>query len=353
MTPAAGFAQVDALEPRRLLSSTLEVQLLGTSLPAELPVGMHATAHTVRVAVRPTEATPLPKRVRLEVSLADESGRLTRVGTVQLGTSRLAVGREVITTARLRVPASLAEGTYQLVVVSPALVEAAEVPSTQVLRGLTAVPARVDLELTSTGRLLPDSPGLFSIEPVVSNLGNAAFRGTVVVQTSLQIDEGTPVIIDSRPVRLTLAAGQQLQLSPTQVTLEGRSSADTVWRFESKLHIAGSVAGESPANNIARLAPIVVAPAPSDAASTPPETASPGTASAPPATAELRSTSVIPYAHPVYPVWPVVPVVPVIPPVIPVVPVYPTFPVFPCGCFSSGFFFFTSWGSNSFFFIRF
>lgn len=350
MTPAAGFEHMEQLESRQLLSGTLEVQLVGTSLPAELPVGMNASAHTVRLAVRPTEVIPLPRRVRLELSLADELGRLTRVGTTQVGTARLATGREVVTTAKLRLPARLPEGTYQLVVDSPASAESQGVLSPQVLRGLTAVPARVDLELTSTGRLVPESPGLFSIEPVVSNLGNASFSGTVVVQTSLQIDEGPPVIIDSRPVRLTLAAGRQLKLSPTQVTLEGRSPTETVWRFESVLHVTGLVAGDLPSNNIARLAPIVVAPAPPDAASVRPETAS-----AVPATAELRSTSVIPYAHPVQPVWPVAPVVPVIPvvPVMPVVPVYPTFPVFPCGCFTGGFFFFTSWGSNSFFFIRF
>lgn len=181
----------------------------------------------------------------------------------------------------------------------------------------------------------------------MSSLGNVAFRGRVVVQTSLRIDGGAPVIIDSRPVRLTLAAGQQLKLSPTQVTLEVRSSSDAVWRFELKLHIAGTVAGESPANNVA---PIVVAPASGEASTILNETAS-----ALPATGELRSTSVIRYAHRVPPAWAVVRVVPVIPvvPVMPVVPVFPTLPVFPCGCISGGFHFFTSWGGHSVVFVRF
>lgn len=129
MTPAAGLARREVLEPRRLVSGTVEVQLLGNTLPSELPVGMNAVAHTVRLAVRPTDIAVLPERVRLEVDLADDCGGWTRVGVAQVSASRFSAGGEVVTTAKLRVPAGLAEGPYRLVVLGPALPAGEGAPS--------------------------------------------------------------------------------------------------------------------------------------------------------------------------------------------------------------------------------
>lgn len=211
----------------------------------------------------PRTAPPVP----VTVGLRDSTGTVTPLGTSQANVSNLRAGASKNVPVKVQVPASLAPGSYELVVSidPPAAFEdgntennAAEGKSVSAALANTDLTVAVGSNLTGTVA----AGSTAQVRVSLTNSGNVPARATATVEVTATTGSTTTVLATLSNLRLNLQPGKTFSGKPVSVRLSGTPGQTAAVTLSARIASSSGLINDNPSNNTAPGVALSVQPPP-------------------------------------------------------------------------------------------
>ncbi|MFN4242107.1 MAG: CARDB domain-containing protein [Tepidisphaerales bacterium] len=201
------------------------------------------------------------------VGLRDSTGTVTPLGTSQANVSNLRAGASKNVPVKVQVPASLAPGSYELVVSidPPAAFEdgntennAAEGKSVSAALANTDLTVAVGSNLTGTVA----AGSTAQVRVSLTNSGNVPARATATVEVTATTGSTTTVLATLSNLRLNLQPGKTFSGKPVSVRLSGTPGQTAAVTLSARIASSSGLINDNPSNNTAPGVALSVQPPP-------------------------------------------------------------------------------------------
>jgi hypothetical protein len=257
---------IDALEPRRMLSSDFSVAFRSTSLPDTLVAGIAAKPAVLLAQVAATGDAYA--RTEPDLTLTAELVPAAGGDAVQVGLLRIKSGTLKATaksaSVKLVIPTSLQAGTYTLRVRGTGPADSNADNNAATAKTVTVASPSEDVEVvaTTTAAATLASGGSVSIRAGVKNVGNIPAKGTATLEYTATRNGVTTVLGTPQALRLNVLVGKVFSAKPITVAIPGTAGGDTQVTIGARLVNIVDLTGDSAGNNAGVARTVAVAPPP-------------------------------------------------------------------------------------------